>query len=142
MIFDFIWSYKKHLISKEQLQLPKELGGMGVVNFRSKIKAQRIKFITRLLNSEGEGAWKSLAEHFLGQYRNLNINTHILKCKIINRKANFKSIPNIYREPLHGNVNIPQNTKISRLIGFQLNLVQDIFFRNDFRWQFYGYIME
>ena len=22
MIFDFIWSYKKHLISKEQLQLP------------------------------------------------------------------------------------------------------------------------
>ena len=149
MIFDFIWSYKKHLISKEQLQLPKELGGMGVVNVRSKIKAQRIKFITRLLNSEGEGAWKSLAEYFLGKYRNLNINTHILKCKIINRKANFKSIPNIYREmliawtdldlsrdtesvqqilqePLHGNVNIPQNTKISRLIGFQLNLVQDI----------------
>ena len=35
MIFDFIWSYKKHLISKEQLQLPKELGGMGVVNVRS-----------------------------------------------------------------------------------------------------------
>ena len=34
MIFDFIWSYKKHLISKEQLQLPKELGGMGVVNVR------------------------------------------------------------------------------------------------------------
>ena len=123
--------------------------GWGVVNVRSKIKAQRIKFITRLLNSEGEGAWKSLAEYFLGKYRNLNINTHILKCKIINRKANFKSIPNIYREmliawtdldlsrdtesvqqilqePLHGNVNIPQNTKISRLIGFQLNLVQDI----------------
>ena len=47
MIFDFIWSYKKHLISKEQLQLPKELGGMGIVNVRLKIKAQRIKFITR-----------------------------------------------------------------------------------------------
>ena len=46
MIFDFIWSYKKHLISKEQLQLPKELGGMGVVNVRLKIKGQRIKFIT------------------------------------------------------------------------------------------------
>ena len=46
MIFDFIWLYKKHLISKEQLQLPKELGGMGVVNVRLKIKAQRIKFIT------------------------------------------------------------------------------------------------
>ena len=34
MIFDFIWSYIKHLISKEQLQLPKELG------VQVKIKAQ------------------------------------------------------------------------------------------------------
>ena len=81
MIFDFIWSHKKHLISKEQLQLPKELGGMGVVNVRLKIKA------------EGEGSWKSLAENFLGKYKHLNINTHILKCKII-----FKNnILNLYR---------------------------------------------
>ena len=100
MIFDFIWSYKKHLISKEQLLLPKELGGMGVVNVRLKIKAQRIKFITRLLNSEGDGLCKSLAEYFLGIYKYLNINIHILKCKIINRKENFKSIPNIYLEML------------------------------------------
>ena len=69
MIFDFIWSHKKHLISKEQLQLPKELGGMGVVNVRLKIKAQRIKFIIRLLNAEGVGSWKSLAEYFLGKYK-------------------------------------------------------------------------
>ena len=80
-----------------------------------------------------------------------------MKCKIINKKENFKSIPNIYREmliawtdldlsrntesvqqilhePLHGNVNIPQNTKISTLIGFQINFVQDIwdFKINDF----------
>ena len=62
-----------------------------------------------------------------------NIDTHVLKCKIINRRENFKSMPNIYREmliawtdldlihhmesvqqilhePVHGNVNIPQNT--------------------------------
>ena len=131
---------------------------MGVVNVRLKIKAQRIKFITRLLNSKKERSWKSLAEYFLGKYKNLNINTHILKCKIINTKENFKSIQNIYREmliawtdldlsrdkesvqqilhePLHGNVNIPQNTKISRLMGFQINLIQDIwdFKINDFK---------
>ena len=95
---------------------------------------------------------------FLGKYKNLNINTHILKCKIINKKEIFKSIPNIYREmliawtdldlsrktesvqqilheSLHGNVNIPQNIKISTLIGFQINLVQDIwdFKTNDFK---------
>ena len=113
---------------------------MEVVNVRLKIKAQRIKFKTRLLNSEGDGLWKSLADYFLGTYKNLNINTHILKCKIINRKENFKSIPNIYwemlvawtdldlsrdtesvqqvlHEPLHNNMNIPQNMKISRHLG-------------------------
>ena len=131
---------------------------MGVVNVQLKIKAQRIKFITRLLNAEWEGLWKSLAEHFLGKYKHLNINTHILKCKIINKKLNVQYIPNIYREmliawtdldlsrdtgsvqqilhePLHGNVNIPQNIKTSTLIGFQINLVQDIWDlnTNDFK---------
>ena len=164
MMSDFIWSYKKHLISREQLQLPKELGGLGVVNIWLKIKAQRIKFITRLLNLERDGLWKSLAEYFLGKYKDLNIDTHVLKCKIINIKENFKSMPNIYREmliawtdldlirhtegvqqilhePLHGNVNIPQNTKISRLIGFHINLVRDIwdFKTNDFK-RFIGLI--
>ena len=46
---------------------------MGVVNVWLKIKAQRIKFITRLLNSAG--LWKSLAEYLLGKYKKLYINT-------------------------------------------------------------------
>ena len=37
---------------------------------------------------------------FLGKFKNLNIDTRVLKCKIINRKENFKSMPNIYREML------------------------------------------
>ena len=48
---------------------------------------------------------------------------------------NTESVQQILHEPLHGNVNIPQNTKISRLIGFHINLVQDIwdFKTNDFK---------
>ena len=34
------------------------------------------------------------------KYKNLNIDTHVLKCKIINRNENFKSMTNIYREML------------------------------------------
>ena len=78
MLSDFISSYKKHLISREQLQLLKELGGLGVVNVRLKIKAQRVQFITRLLN----------------------IDTHVLKWKIINRRE-FQ----INAEYLPGSVN-------------------------------------
>ena len=46
-----------------------------------------------------------------------------------------ESVQQILHEPLHDNVNITQNTKISRLIGFQLNLVQDIcdFKTHDFK---------
>ena len=46
-----------------------------------------------------------------------------------------ESVQQILHEPLHGNVNISQNTKISRLMGFQINLVQDIwdFKTNDFK---------
>ena len=62
---------KKHFISKEQIQLPKKVGSLGVVNIRQNIKAQRIKFISRLLSFEGEGNWKALADHFLGQYKKL-----------------------------------------------------------------------
>ena len=63
-MFDFIWSYRKHFISKEQIQLPKELGGLGVVNVRLEIKAQTIKFISRLLSFEGKGNWKALADYY------------------------------------------------------------------------------
>ena len=46
-----------------------------------------------------------------------------------------ESVQQILHEPLHDNVNISQNTKISRLMGFQINLVQDIwdFKTNDFK---------
>ena len=37
-----------------------------------------------------------------------------------------ESVQQVLHEPLHDNVNIPQHTKISRLIGFQINLVQNI----------------
>ena len=149
IISDFFWYHKKHLISREQLQLPKELGGLGVVNVRLKIKAQRVKFITRLLSGDGDGLWKSLAEHFIGKYKYYNINTDILKCKIINRKVHFKAMPNIYREmlqawsdldltrctesvqqilhePLHGNENIPLNITENTLTHYNVKLVRDI----------------
>ena len=121
---------------------------MGVVNVRLKIKAQRVKFITRLLSGDGDGLWKSLAEHFIGKYK-YNINTDILKCKIINRNVHFKTMPSIYREmlkawsdldltrcmesvqkilhePLHGNENIPLNITENTLIHYHIKLVRDI----------------
>ena len=113
IIFDFIWSYRKHFISKEHIQLPKELGGLGVVNVRLKIKAQRIKFISRLLSCEVEGNWKSLADYFLGQYNFFfNLDLNILKCNIEIKPNNFKTMPKIYKEMLlaWADIDITHNT--------------------------------
>ena len=60
------------------------------VNILFEIKAQIIKFISRLLSFD----------HFFGQYKNFNIDRIVLKCKIINKPSNFKSMPNIYKELL------------------------------------------
>ena len=51
---DFIRNYKKHFISKDNIQLPMELGGLEVVNIWLQIKPQRITFISRLLSFEWE----------------------------------------------------------------------------------------
>ena len=51
MIFHFSWSYKKTPSYFERAN-----------SNTKRTKAQRIKFIARLLNSEGEGSWKLLAE--------------------------------------------------------------------------------
>ena len=40
---------------KRATSTTKRLGGLGVVNVRLKIKAQRVKFITRLLSGDGNG---------------------------------------------------------------------------------------
>ena len=87
IIFDFIWNYKKHFISKEQIELPKEVGSLGVVNIRQNIKAQRIKFISRLLSFEGEGNWKALADHFLGQYKKLIFKQTFLNVILLTNQA-------------------------------------------------------
>ena len=54
---------------------------------------------------------------------------------VLDLSRNTESVQQILHEPLHGNVNISQNTKISRLMGFQINLVQDIwdFKTNNFK---------
>ena len=44
----------------------------------------------------------------------------------IDLSRDTESVQQILHEHLHGNVNIPQKTKMSSLIGFQTYLVKDI----------------
>ena len=56
LISDCVLSYKKYLISREQLQLLDELSGLEVVNVWLKIKVKKI--LSTLLNLEWDGLCK------------------------------------------------------------------------------------
>ena len=57
LFFDFLWSARKHGISKNVLVQPIEDGGLKMINIRNMIMANKIMWIKRLLN-EQKSKWK------------------------------------------------------------------------------------
>ena len=47
LIVEFMWSNKRHLVSKQVLCMPFERGGLNIVNICNKINAQRIVWISK-----------------------------------------------------------------------------------------------
>ena len=65
LIFDFVWNKKQHLVSKNTLIKPVELGGMKMISIFDFAKTVQIMFIKRLLN-QIDANWKCLSEYLMG----------------------------------------------------------------------------
>ena len=65
IIFNFVWSNRKHLVSKEVLILPVPLGGLKMISTKAIINTARITFVKRLLNNIN-AKWKFLAHELMG----------------------------------------------------------------------------
>ena len=69
LIFDFVWNNKQHLVLKNTLIKPIELGGMKMISIRDFTQSAQIMFIKRLC-SQVDAKWKYLLEYLMGSYIN------------------------------------------------------------------------
>ena len=60
LFINFVWSNRKHLVSKETLILPSELGGMKMPSVKYTIETAKIMWIKRLCNTI-PAKWKILS---------------------------------------------------------------------------------
>ena len=64
LIYDFFWSYNRHLVNKDILALPLKEGGFNIPRLKTKIQALRLNTLRRLL-SEEQAHWKHFTAHYL-----------------------------------------------------------------------------
>lgn len=101
MMLDYFWGGRKHKLKKEILFRKIEEGGLNFLDIHQLIKANRVKWVGKYLNSE-EHLWKQMFEEFMHS-NNININI-LLKA---NYEKNLKNlgklqheIPYFYKEML------------------------------------------
>ena len=81
ILFEFIWK-KKHLVSKNTLQLSYDLGGLKMVSINHIVETAKIMWVKRFF-SEINASWKILASELMG------LGKHVLL-----KKQSFNSIKN------------------------------------------------
>ena len=59
--YQFLWGSKRNLLRKELCCLPRQLGGLNMIDVSTAIKAQRIKWLIRILQAPDYDNWKSIA---------------------------------------------------------------------------------
>ena len=65
ILFNFLWSGKKCKIKKEICFLPKEEGGLNMVDIKTLIKVKRVQWIIRCLKDHSGQPWSKLIENYL-----------------------------------------------------------------------------
>ena len=95
-LFNFLWKNKKDKIKREVLFQETSKGGLNFPNFATTVKALRLSWIGRLLNSPTTDAWTAIPNAFFEKYGGLNF---LLKCNYHIKKLD-KNLPSFYLEML------------------------------------------
>ena len=95
MVYAFLWSNRKAKVKKGIITAPIEKGGLKMIDFKEIIKAQKIIWVKRLLNSE-ESKWKAVLMEF---YKEMEI-TDIIKCNF-DKSCIKEDLPEFYKQILY-----------------------------------------
>ena len=85
LLFDFLWSNRKHGINKATCIKNIDMGGIKMICINTMIKSIKIMWVKRLLNPINAN-WKSLSWHILG------INKEMLFCRL---NKNYINMPKV-----------------------------------------------
>lgn len=116
-IYNFFWSYKRHLVNKDILALPVQHGGFNIPRIKTKIQSLRLNTLRRLLSPE-DAHWKYFATHFF-RISHMNLGKLSLVLNFGTRQIG-RDVPAFHKELLlawqqHKHLltrtNIPDNVK-------------------------------
>ncbi|CAC5424223.1 unnamed protein product [Mytilus coruscus] len=95
---DFLWNFKTHQVAYETIILEKSKGGLHFPDIMLKMFAFRLKFLSRLLNSDYFALWKNVCIYFLSKIENMNLGKEILICEL--KQSSYSKLPFSVREML------------------------------------------
>ena len=99
ILFNFLWSGKNVKMKKEICFLPRDLGGLNIVNIETLIKVKRIQWVIRCLKETTGQPWAKLIENYLRCLDNdFNIDFFALKVTDSADSVKKVNIPDFYKE--------------------------------------------
>ena len=99
LFYEFLWEGKRAKVRKQICTLPKSLGGIGMIDLRTAIKVQRIKWVLRILNSSAGDDWNIIPiKHLKCLDKKFNTEFFALRAYDSTSLLKNKNIPLFYRE--------------------------------------------
>ena len=123
-LVDYLWSNKKHHLSKETIKFSKEQGGLGMIDIFKKDISIKCAWVKRLL-SQDNASWKKLVEFFIPESEKLvwagNLNIKDAE-NVLKHDSSFWK--NVLRAWALYNYHIPSNSReiLAEQIWFNSNI--------------------
>ena len=99
ILWDFLWYGKNPKFSKAICKLPREKGGLGLIDIDTLVKVKRIKWVIRVLKDNDEQNWSKLIENYLRCLDNVS-GVQLFALKVTDSTDLLKEvkIPQFYKE--------------------------------------------
>ena len=99
LVWDFIWQGKRVIVKHDVCMLPRNLGGLGIPDFRVLIKVRRIKMLINIISSKSDENWSVLAKKYIKSFDRLyNVDWFVLRCTDSSKDVKNSNIPVFYQD--------------------------------------------
>ena len=98
MLFNFLWE-KNPLVKREICYLPKEMGGLDMIDISTMLKVKRVKFLLRILEGNQNDDWKVIPLKNLKSFdKSFDIEHFLLKVYDSSILIHSSEIPHFYKQ--------------------------------------------